>query len=172
MSVMVEGRRIDTKLAAIPFTNDEEVIRRQSAAIGSERLRHAILTAIGIDPGLFQLPPPVVVRVEVDRKRDIIDVRRPAIQPITRIQLAVADYYEISPLHMKSAQRGFSVSHPRQIAMYLASKLTPSSLVTIGRMFGGRDHTTVLYAIRTVKERIETDPKIAADVHALWKALA
>ena len=92
--------------------------------------------------------------------------------PIGNIQNAVAAYYELPPLHMVSAQRGHMIAHPRQIAMYLASELTTKSLVEIGKRFGGRDHSTVLHAIKQVKKRIANDPSIAADVAALRKALA
>lgn len=56
--------------------------------------------------------------------------------------------------------------------MFLASELTPKSLPDIGRRFGGRDHTTVIYAIKAVKGRIAADPEIAADVAALREKLS
>jgi hypothetical protein len=86
---------------------------------------------------------------------------------IATIQAAVSAYYRIEPAMMVSAQRSRKYAHPRQVAMYLASTLTPKSLPEIGRRFGGRDHTTVLHGIRQVKRREETDAEIAADVAIL-----
>jgi chromosomal replication initiator protein len=91
---------------------------------------------------------------------------------LAHIQATVAAYYGISERHMVSAQRGWSVSHPRQIAMYLASTLTPKSLPDIGRRFGNRDHTTVIHAIKAVQKRMCADLEIAADVEALRERLA
>jgi hypothetical protein len=175
MSVCIEGRRIDTKLHCQPFKDDDGAAWRQSAAIGSERLRHAILTAMGIDPGAFQLPPPVTVIVTLPRKRDVIDmsaIPNEWVGTVDRIQHTVAAHYKMLPLHMKSAQRAKAIARPRQIAMYLASELTTFSLVKIGKMFGNRDHTTVIHAVKAVRQRIEDDAKIARDVASLREALA
>lgn len=159
----IEGRRVETKLSAEPFMDDEEAQRRLSATIGSERLRHAVLQTMGIDPGPFNLPK--IVRPIIK-----IDVREPH-APVADIQRAVAGYYKIDVIHMKSARRSRKLSHPRQVAMYLASELTEASLVQIGRLFGNRDHTTVIHAIRAVKERIHSDTQTAADVEALRDAI-
>lgn len=171
MSVCIEGKRIDTKLAAGAFNDNYEAEFRLHAAIGSERLRHAIQTAMGIDPGLFVVPMPDPVLVPVERQRDIIRIVRGPRQRIAEIQATVAEYYEVAPIHMTSAQRRKSLSHPRQVAMYLASELTEFSLVNIGRHFGNRDHTTVIHAIKAVKHRAATNPKDFRDVAALREAL-
>jgi hypothetical protein len=82
---------------------------------------------------------------------------------VAHIQATVAAYYRIDVRYMKSAQRGFDVSHPRQVAMYLAAEMTDKSLPNIGRCFS-RDHTTVIHAIRAVKRRMASDPELALDV--------
>lgn len=89
---------------------------------------------------------------------------------VAHIQATVAAYYGFQVRYMKSAQRGFDVSHPRQVAMFLASELTPKSLPDIGRCFS-RDHTTVLHAIRAVRRRMAGDPELALDVEALRRRL-
>jgi hypothetical protein len=86
---------------------------------------------------------------------------------VATIQATVAAYYRIDARKMTSAQRSREFAHPRQIAMFLAGEMTNKSLPEIGRRFGGRDHTTVIHAIKAVKHRIETDPEIAADVELL-----
>jgi hypothetical protein len=91
---------------------------------------------------------------------------------ITHIQALVSAYYKIPVRSMISAQRSFEYSRPRQIAMYLSAELTPKSLPDIGKRFGGRDHTTVIHAIKAVQRRMLADPEIEADVKALRERLS
>jgi chromosomal replication initiation ATPase DnaA len=91
------------------------------------------------------------------------------LRAIKRIQLEVADYYGLKPIEMISQRRGRSVAWPRQVAMYLCRQLTPHSLPSIGRHFGGRDHTTVLHAIRAVESRKGETPR---DLKILRKILS
>jgi hypothetical protein len=91
---------------------------------------------------------------------------------ITHIQALVAAYYQIPVREMTSSRRNKEVCHPRQVAMYLASELTPKSLPDIGRRFGNRDHTTVIHAIKAVQGRMLVDAEIEADVKALRERLA
>ena len=65
---------------------------------------------------------------------------------------------------MSSTRRLRAIARPRQIAMYLSKKMTPASLPHIGREFGGRDHTTVMHAIRKVEDLIKRDELMAADI--------
>ena len=70
-----------------------------------------------------------------------------------------------------SAKRIRSFARPRQIAMYLSKKLTSRSLPEIGRKFGGRDHTTVIHAIKTIEEIMVNDPSLAEDIELLTRIL-
>jgi chromosomal replication initiator protein len=79
---------------------------------------------------------------------------------IENIQKRVAEHFDVRYADMTSKRRPKNIAFPRQIAMYLARELTKSSLMEIGQAFGGRDHGTVLYAHRLVKERIITDDKV------------
>jgi chromosomal replication initiator protein len=72
---------------------------------------------------------------------------------------------------MGSARRAREVARPRQIAMYLAKQLTQRSLPEIGRRFGGRDHTTVIHAVRTIEALRVKDAEIDADVRLLLRQL-
>ena len=83
---------------------------------------------------------------------------------ISDIQRKTAKYYDISLNDLLSARRQRSIARPRQIAMFLAKQLTPRSLPDIGRRFGGRDHTTVLHALRRVEALIASDRRIESDV--------
>lgn len=83
----------------------------------------------------------------------------------------VAEHYNIRINDMLSARRARAVARPRQIAMYLAKNLTSKSLPEIGRSFGGRDHTTVIHAVKKIKELKATDSGIEEDVEMLRRTL-
>jgi hypothetical protein len=95
--------------------------------------------------------------------------RHPTIDEIKR---AVADRFDVSIDDMTSDRRGWRVAHPRQVAIYLARHLTRHSLSVIGRHFGGRDHTTVGHAIRSVEKRCQQDADLRAVVDDLRTTLA
>ena len=82
---------------------------------------------------------------------------RSARRRIDAIQALVAETFGISVAELCSARRSQAVVHPRQIAMYLTRELTSASLPAIGRAFGGRDHTTVLYAVNRIGARMQQD---------------
>ena len=90
---------------------------------------------------------------------------------IEDIQKRVAEYYGIKISDMQSARRSQNVARPRQVAMYLAKTLTSRSLPEIGRKFGGRDHTTVLHAVRKVQEVKAQDREFSEDLDILRRTL-
>ena len=90
---------------------------------------------------------------------------------IEEIQKRVAEHFTIRQSEMTSERRARAVARPRQIAMYLAKQLTSRSLPEIGRKFGGRDHTTVLHAVRKIEELKETDAALAEDLELLRRML-
>jgi chromosomal replication initiator protein len=90
---------------------------------------------------------------------------------IDEIQRKVSDHYRIRQAEMSSARRAREVARPRQVAMYLAKQLTPRSLPEIGRRFGGRDHTTVIHAVRQIEKLRQTDAELDADVRLLIRQL-
>jgi len=90
---------------------------------------------------------------------------------IDEIQKRVAEHYNIKVADMHSARRARTVARPRQVAMYLSKQLTPRSLPEIGRKFGGRDHTTVMHAVRKVEELCSQDRSFAEDVELLRRML-
>ncbi|MCX9155629.1 chromosomal replication initiator protein DnaA [Niveibacterium sp. 24ML] len=87
------------------------------------------------------------------------------------IQKTVSDYYKIKVSDMHSKKRTRAIARPRQVAMFLAKELTPSSLPSIGEAFGGRDHTTVLHACRTIAELRLADQQLNHDLHVLTQTL-
>ena len=90
---------------------------------------------------------------------------------IDEIQRKVAEHYGLKLADMYSVRRSRNVARPRQVAMYLCKKLTPRSLPEIGRKFGGRDHTTVMHAVKKIEELIANDPSFADDVNTVRRVL-
>jgi chromosomal replication initiator protein len=89
---------------------------------------------------------------------------------IEEIQRRVAEHYNIRYADMLSARRARIIARPRQVAMYLSKQLTTRSLPEIGRKFGGRDHTTVMHAIRRIEELRAIDPVLNEDLEKLRRA--
>ncbi len=90
---------------------------------------------------------------------------------IDEIQRKVSDHYRIRQAEMTSARRAREVARPRQVAMYLAKQLTPRSLPEIGRRFGGRDHTTVIHAVRQIEKLRRDDAELDQDIRLLMRQL-
>jgi chromosomal replication initiator protein len=90
---------------------------------------------------------------------------------IDEIQTRVSEHYRIRKAEMTSARRAREVARPRQVAMYLSKQLTPRSLPEIGRRFGGRDHTTVIHAVRQIEKLRAQDPELDSDIRLLTRQL-
>ena len=91
---------------------------------------------------------------------------------VAEIQAKVAGYFQIPLLEMRSARRAREVVRPRQVAMYLAKRLTARSLPQIGIQFGGRDHTTVIHAVRQIEMLRGIDDDLNHDILTLEAELA
>ena len=114
---------------------------------------------------------PITMELAERELRDLVrpvELKRVRIEEIQRI---VARHYNVSRSDLLSSRRTANVVRPRQIAMYLAKTLTLRSLPEIGRRFGGRDHTTVLHAVRKIESLIGTDTALAAEIEALKSQL-
>jgi chromosomal replication initiator protein len=103
--------------------------------------------------------------------RDLIRNREPKRVKIEDIQKLVASHYNVSRSDILSERRTAAVVRPRQIAMYLSKVLTLRSLPEIGRRFGGRDHTTVLHAVRKIEKAIHEDNTLLDEVELLKRML-
>lgn len=90
---------------------------------------------------------------------------------IEEIQRIVARHYNVSKQDLLSSRRTRTIVKPRQVAMYLAKMLTPRSLPEIGRRFGGRDHTTVLHAVRKIEDLVGADAKLAQELELLKRLI-
>ncbi|NLF55584.1 MAG: chromosomal replication initiator protein DnaA, partial [Thauera phenolivorans] len=112
----------------------------------------------------------ISLEVAKDALKDLLHAHNRQLS-IEHIQKTVADYYKIKVADMHSKKRTRVIARPRQVAMWLAKELTPMSLPAIGEAFGGRDHTTVLHACRTIAELRLGDPQLNHDVHVLTQVL-
>ncbi len=90
---------------------------------------------------------------------------------IEDIQKVAARHYNVSKNDLLSNRRTRVIVRPRQIAMYLSKILTPRSLPEIGRRFGGRDHTTVLHAVRKIESLLKEDDKLAHEIELLKRLI-
>lgn len=108
--------------------------------------------------------------VAKDALRDIISATNRQIS-LEQIQKTVSDFYKIKVSELHSKKRTRAIARPRQIAMWLARELTSHSLPEIGDFFGGRDHTTVIHACRTITEVKVSDLEISNNLHILIQTL-
>ena len=103
--------------------------------------------------------------------RDLVRTREPKKVKIEDIQKLVANHYNVSRADILSSRRTATVVRPRQIAMYLSKVLTLRSLPEIGRRFGGRDHTTVLHAVRKIDTLASNDRALTDELELLKRML-
>lgn len=123
----------------------------------------------------------LVARVGGDIARLTLDEAQAILRPhlsvnerkvtVDMIQKTVAEHYALKQADLISERRARAVARPRQVAMWLAKQITTRSLPDIGRRFGGRDHTTVLHAVRRIESLKAEDPAIARDVDVLLRKL-
>ena len=114
---------------------------------------------------------PVTLELAEREMRDLIRPQEPKRVKIEDIQRVVARQYNVSRADMLSSRRTANVVRPRQVAMYLAKTLTLRSLPEIGRRFGGRDHTTVLHAVRKIEGLVGNDTALAEEIEVLKRQL-
>ena len=112
----------------------------------------------------------VSIQLAREALRDLLSIQNRQIS-VENIQKTVADYYKIKVADMYSKKRPASIARPRQIAMYLAKELTQKSLPEIGELFGGRDHTTVLHAVRKIAAERQQLTELNQQLHVLEQTL-
>ncbi|WP_052071946.1 chromosomal replication initiator protein DnaA [Sphingopyxis sp. MWB1] len=163
-------RIIRQRLVAMPMVEvpDEVVaylvkhftrnIRELEGAL-NKLLAYAALTGVRVDLALAE-----------DRLAENVRSARPRIT-IDEIQRAVCAHYKLDKAEMASKRRVRAIARPRQVAMYLAKELTPRSYPEIGRRFGGRDHSTVIHAVRTVEALRVHDSELDAEIAAIRRSL-
>ncbi|NIC42874.1 chromosomal replication initiator protein DnaA [Aquabacterium sp. A08] len=112
----------------------------------------------------------VSIQLARDALKDLLSIQNRQIS-VENIQKTVADFYKIKVADMYSKKRPANIARPRQIAMFLAKELTQKSLPEIGELFGGRDHTTVLHAVRKIAAERQTVSELNQQLHVLEQTL-
>ncbi len=112
----------------------------------------------------------ITITLAREALKDLLSIQNRQIS-VENIQKTVADFYKIKVADMYSKKRPASIARPRQIAMYLAKELTQKSLPEIGELFGGRDHTTVLHAVRKIGGERGKDAELNQQLHVLEQTL-
>ena len=112
----------------------------------------------------------ISIQLARDALKDLLSIQNRQIS-VENIQKTVADFYKIKVADMYSKKRPASIARPRQIAMYLAKELTQKSLPEIGELFGGRDHTTVLHAVRKMSAERQQLSELNQQLHVLEQTL-
>lgn len=148
------------------------MIRRVAARYSyAEIMARQAETAPAIEEHTVDLP-----RLTATDIRETLETAFPARMTIRYIQDEVAQFYGIKPDYLRQPDRLGSreprISHPRQMAMVLSREFTKFSLPDIGRHFGGRDHTTVLYALKAVQKRAKADPYVDLELEVLRERFA
>jgi len=112
----------------------------------------------------------ITIDVVKEALKDLLSVQNRQIS-VENIQKTVADFFNIKVADMYSKRRPANIARPRQIAMYLAKELTQKSLPEIGELFGGRDHTTVLHAVRKIAQDRTKNAECNHELHVLEQTL-
>ena len=112
----------------------------------------------------------VSIQLAREALKDLLSIQNRQIS-VENIQKTVADFYKIKIADMYSKKRPANIARPRQIAMFLAKELTQKSLPEIGELFGGRDHTTVLHAVRKIAAERQTVSELNQQLHVLEQTL-
>ena len=143
-----------------------------------EFLAHRISSNVRVLEGalirLFAFSSLVGRKIDIDMAQECLaDILRVSQRKVTieEIIRKVADHYNIRMTDLISARRARAIARPRQVAMFLSKMLTSKSLPEIGRRFGGRDHTTVIHAVKKIEELRQIDNQIAEEVEILRRML-
>lgn len=186
------GQGLSTDIRATDFDLRYGILRHKLAALQTKRGRqaeipkgvlefiaHRLVSNIRVLEGaLTRLTAHAALTdrpITIDLAKDILsDLLRTCDRKVTidDIQRSVARYFSLSMSDLVSARRAREVARPRQIAMYLCKQLTTRSLPEIGRKFGGRDHTTVIHAVRKIEELRSGDHAIDGDVETLRREIS
>ncbi len=171
----------ELRLGILQAKAEAQSLQNPGVVIGPgviEFLAHRISSNVRVLEGaltrLFAFASLVGREITLDMTQECLaDILRASERKVTidEIIRKVADHYTLRISDLLSARRARSVARPRQVAMYLAKMLTSRSLPEIGRKFGGRDHTTVIHAVRKVEELKLTDSQVAEDVELLRRML-
>ncbi len=177
LSVAVEPPELETRAAILInkanrenvfLANDEAMFMAQKLRSNVRELEGALKKVIAHSQFVGQ---EISIPLIKEALKDLLAIQNRLVS-VDNIQRTVAEYYKIKMADMISKRRNRSVARPRQMAMCLSKELTNHSLPEIGNMYGGRDHTTVLHACRTIHELRGTSADINEDYQNLLRSLS
>jgi len=176
LSVAIEPPDFETRAAILlSKAHDRKLdLPDEVAMLLSRRIRSNVrdlegaLNTLAARANFFNRP--ITLEFTQETLRDLLSVHQLAVT-IANIQKTVADYYQIRLSDLLSKRRIRSLARPRQMAMSLSKELTDHSLPEIGEAFGGRDHTTVLHACRTIRNLCDQDARMHQDWDKLIRIL-
>lgn len=134
--------------------------------------QHAIAALKGVEPIVIDLEPPEEPAPEVDAEAVIQYDTHKRFPKVNLIVEKAAEYFQISLNDIRSARRDAGIVYARQIAMFLAKDMTLRSLPFIGECLGGKDHTTVLHAVRKIEKMMPLRPELAQDITILRRRIS
>ncbi|HKK35700.1 MAG TPA: chromosomal replication initiator protein DnaA [Paracoccaceae bacterium] len=165
---------LQSKVEALAAAHPEVEVSPRVLEFLAHRISSNVRVLEGALTRLMAFASLVGRRADLEMAQECLaDVLRASDRKVTveEIQRKVATHFNLRINDMLSPRRARAVARPRQMAMYLSKTLTSKSLPDIGRRFGGRDHTTVIHAVRTIEKLKETDAQIAEDVELLRRML-
>jgi chromosomal replication initiator protein len=177
LAVAVEAPDLETRAAILKNKADQENVGlgNTEAMFMAQKLRSNVRELEGALKKVIAhsnfLGATITVQLIKDALRDLLALQSKLVS-VDNIQRTVAEYYKIKMADMISKRRNRSVARPRQIAMSLSKELTNHSLPEIGTLYGGRDHTTVLHACRTIGDLRKTSSDIEEDYQNLLRSLS
>ena len=177
LSVAVEPPELETRAAIlINKANQEQVyLPNEEAMFMAQKLRSNVRELEGALKKVIAhtrfMGSEITIPLIKDALKDLLAIQNKLIS-VDNIQRTVAEYYKIKMADMTSKRRTRSVARPRQVAMCLSKELTNHSLPEIGNLYGGRDHTTVLHACRTISDLRKSSSDINEDYQNLLRSLS
>ena len=177
LSVAVEPPELETRAAILinKANQDNVFLANDEAMFMAQKLRSNVRELEGALKKVVAharfLGSEITIPLIKDALKDLLAIQSKLVS-VDNIQRTVAEYYKIKMADMISKRRSRSVARPRQMAMCLSKELTNHSLPEIGTMYGGRDHTTVLHACRTISELRKTSSDISEDYQNLLRSLS
>ena len=177
LSVAVEPPELETRAAIlINKANHEQVyLANEEAMFMAQKLRSNVRELEGALKKVIAhsrfMGSDISIPLIKEALKDLLAIQNKLIS-VDNIQRTVAEYYKIKMADMVSKRRNRSIARPRQIAMCLSKELTNHSLPEIGNLYGGRDHTTVLHACRTINDLRQSSTDINEDYQNLLRSLS
>ncbi|MGC1548337.1 MAG: chromosomal replication initiator protein DnaA [Rhodanobacter sp.] len=176
LSVAIEPPDFETRAAILLAKAQEKgvAVNENVAMLLAKRIRSNVrdlegaLNTLAARANFYGKP--ITTEFAEETLRDLLATHAQAVT-VPNIQKITAEYFNVRLQDLLSKRRVRSLARPRQIAMALSKELTEHSLPEIGDAFGGRDHTTVLHACRTIKKFCETDPRMRQDWEQLIRTL-